>query len=150
MTAERSDMKFTYSGNKNLGEYQSKMRKSVNLTPIYFDQVENYINNRIEDVELRDRVMKIAKKYPHSALGKFVSNFSKIMNDCQRQINVEKNIETQKRVVPPQPEISAENLMDIQSALDQEWMSSNFVDLQNKPTSDKIIRDTDDIFTGDL
>ena len=72
------------------------------------------------------------------------------MNDCQRQIKVEKNIETHKRVVPPQPEISAENLMDIQSALDQEWMSSNFVDLQNKPTSDKIIRDTDDNFTGDL
>lgn len=150
MTAERSNMKFSYSENKKLGEYQAKIRKSVNLAPIYFDQVENYINNRIEDLELREKVMKIAKKYPHSALSKFISNFSKILTDCQKQINIEKNIDTQKRVIPPQAEITVENLMDIHSALDDEWLSEQQKDLQNDANVGKIQADQQSSNAEDL
>lgn len=140
MTVERSNFKVSVSGNNKLSEYEIKLRKSVNLTPIYFDQVENYINNRIEDEELRAKVMKIAKRYPHSALGKFIANFSFVLSECQKQINKEKNIDTQKRVVPPQKEITVDNLIDLQSSLDEEWMTGT-ENLQNNEKSDNIIAD---------
>lgn len=138
MTAEKANLKVNITQGKNMSDYQSKLRKTVNLAPIYFDQVENYIHNRIEDEELRERVLKAAKRYPHSALAKFVSNFNNIMTECQRQLNVEKNIDTQKRIVPPKDEITSESLIDIQATLDDEWMSKTEESLQTLAQEDTI------------
>lgn len=120
MTTEKADFKVSISDNPKLSDYQRALRKATNLTPIYFDQVLNYINNKVEDVELRQRIIAVAKKYPHSALSRFVQNFELIYSTCSKQLNAEKYQEKEKRIKTQVKEITADDLMDIQSTLESD------------------------------
>jgi hypothetical protein len=141
MTTEKNNIKVNLIPTNKLSDYQRAVRKSVNLQPIYFDQVVNYINNRIEDVELRDRVMAVAKKYPHSALNRFVSNFERITTECRRILSESKCDEAEKIVVPPKKQITTDDLMSIQSQLDEEWQN----EISQKPVENNDETSSNDI-----
>lgn len=137
MTTENNNIKVNLIPTNNLSDYQKAVRKSVNLQPIYFDQVVNYINNRIEDVELKNRVMAVAKKYPHSALNRFVLNFEMILAECKRLLSESKHGEIKKIIAPPKKQITTDELMDIQSQIDEEWQNNLLI----KPTGNDTVFD---------
>jgi hypothetical protein len=148
MTAEKANFKVNLMATANISEYQKALRKSTNLRPIYFDQVLNYINNKIEDVDLKERIIEVAKKYPHSALSRFVSNFELIRSTCLKQMNAEKNKEVVARIRPEVKPLTAEDLLDIQEDLEldsekakdhielSEEIQQNVLDIQSNQEAD--------------
>lgn len=118
MTAENANFKVGTTLQNKISDYEKALRKATNLRPIYFDQVVNYINNKIEDPLIRDKVMAVAKKYPHSALHRFVENFEMIHTTCIKEISAQRNKEVQLRVKPEKKIISSSELMDIYDDFD--------------------------------
>ena len=137
MTAENTNFKVSMMASTNMSEYQKALRKSTNLRPIYFDQVVNYINNKIEDSDLRSKILDVAKKYPHSALSRFVSNFELIRSTCLKELNAEKNKETKARIRQEAKVLSADDLLNIQADLETDFKNSE-IDIEN---NDKIPED---------
>lgn len=134
MTAENANFKVGSTVQNKVSDYERALRKATNLKPIYFDQVVNYINNKIDDVNIRDKVMAIAKKYPHSALHRFVQNFEMIHTACIKEVSAERNSEAQHRVKPQKKLISTDELLDIY----------NDDDLEQKNMEEKIVEKSEE------
>ena len=127
MTAENANFKVGTTLQNKISDYERALRKATNLKPIYFDQVVNYINNRVDDAVVREKVMAVAKKYPHSALHRFVHNFDMIYNACMKETSVERNLEVQQRAKPVKKMITTDELLDLHAETDEE----NVVEDQN-------------------
>lgn len=120
MTAESANFKVGTTLQNKISDYERALRKATNLRPIYFDQVVNYINNRVDDDVVREKVMAVAKRYPHSALHRFVQNFDMIYSACMKETSVQRNLEVQQKVKPVKKLITTDELLDLHAETDDE------------------------------
>ena len=94
---------------------------SVNLHPVYLQNVIKIIEKRVIDEEVKRNVIKEANKCPHAALGQFLQRLDSIINDHIRKINLEKRSEQDKmpKKAPKtkQQKIVADDLLNIQDDL---------------------------------
>jgi len=123
MTAESTNFQISNSdaGKIKMSDMEKNFRNSVNLTPVYLEQVINFINSSVQDPAIRDKVIARAKSYPHSALQSFLNRFQSIVVECTRIIQEKRTKESQNVVSQTTNNkviITTNDLLNLQDSLD--------------------------------
>jgi hypothetical protein len=123
-------------GFDKLPEREKKLRMSVNLHPVYLENVLKIINNRIEDEDVKNAVVKEAKRCPHSALSQFLQRLESITQEQIKKLNFAKRKENEK--IPASHKKQKENKLQTEELLDIQE------DLFEQLTKDESHNDKDD------
>lgn len=71
MTAERTNAKIYIQNGQRISDYDRRLRNSVTKRPVYNDQIVAYVDRKVTDPVLRDRIIAEIAKFP-SAAGNFL------------------------------------------------------------------------------
>lgn len=121
MTAERSNTKVHIQGGNRISDYDRALRSAVTQRPIYNDQIATYVQRKVVDSVVRDRVLAEVAKFP-SHTGNFLfQRIDSIITKIQNQVNDEKAALAGKfKQIQESKPASVDSISDIYASLTSE------------------------------
>lgn len=112
--SEKINLKISNTSGSKISEQELALRSKAIFYVWTHSDVVNFIETNFEDDSIKDELIKIAKKYPHSAYPNFIKNIQKTVNMIvhNRSEAIDKNY-----IRPVKNKIAETNIQDIKQEL---------------------------------
>lgn len=114
MAVEKTNSKISIIGSSKISDYEKTLRSLPTTRPIYKRDIESYINKKIQDPVLKQRVLNEVASWPCNSLNYWAKQLDSVIRRTEDKINLEKvSIENLVKL-PPKEEIDLDiaNLYD--------------------------------------
>lgn len=90
MAVEKTNSKISIIGTSKISDYEKNLRSIPNTRPIYKKDIELYINRKIQDPVIKQRVLNEVASWPCSSLNYWAKQLDSVILRIEDKINQEK------------------------------------------------------------
>ena len=138
MAIEKTNSKISIIGTSKISDYEKTLRSIPNTRTIYKKDIELYINRKIQDPILKQRVLNEVSSWPCSSLSYWAKQLDSVILRIEDKINQEKASIENLVKLPSKEQVD----LDIED-LYNEIQNTSDDKIEDEILSEKIVKDTE-------
>jgi len=138
MAIEKTNSKISIIGTSKISDYEKTLRSIPNTRTIYKKDIELYINRKIQDPILKQRVLNEVSSWPCSSLSYWAKQLDSVILRIEDKINQEKASIENLVKLPSKEQVD----LDI-ADLYNEIQNTSDDKIEDEILSEKIVKDTE-------